>query len=351
MESDGDRYRTLSAIDGGKIVESQWKIAHPKNVGKSNETTGEEQAALEIASKYTDQTNAGGYSVSPMTNGQQEYFEPMLAEKFEKYSKTLKFPYWTQPKLDGVRCTISSYGTKSRNGKPFVTVPHIELALASILAQYPDMVIDGELYNHDLKDNFEKIISLVRKSKPTSDDLIESSASVQFHVYDVYFKSSPDMIFSERIGAMHNILSGIPFIHIVPTQIVSNITELDEYYGDYLEDGYEGQMVRVDAEYQQKRSKYLLKRKEFEDGEFKIVRLEEGEGNWAGAVKRVYFMLEDGECQKAGIRGSYPVLKKMLEEAEQYVNGECTIRYQNKTSDGKLRFPVAVMIFKENRDL
>ena len=43
---------------------------------------------------------------------------------------------------------------------------HILDELQPFFNKYPDVVLDGELYNHDLKDNFEKIISLVRKQKP-----------------------------------------------------------------------------------------------------------------------------------------------------------------------------------------
>ena len=46
------------------------------------------------------------------------------------------------------------------------------------------MILDGELYNHDLRDNFEKIISLVRKQKPTDSDRLDSKELVQFHCYD-----------------------------------------------------------------------------------------------------------------------------------------------------------------------
>ena len=353
METEGANYRTHSGINDGKIVTSGWKTAKPKNVGKANATTAEEQAELEVASKYEDQLTAGGYheTIEVAEGGNVTYFEPMLAEKYEKYGDKIEFPVWSQPKLDGVRCTISSFGTKSRNGKPFVTVPHIEEALSGFFSSFPDTVIDGELYNHDLRDNFEKIISLVRKTKPTAEDLIESKDSVEFHVYDIYSPSIPNAPFSARYAQIVAYLSSIPYIKIVQTDQPVNQEALDNLYGSYMENGYEGQMIRLDNEYQQKRSKYLLKRKEFQDKEFKINRLEEGEGNWAGAVKRVYFTLEDGEEQKAGIRGSHPFLAKMLEEADEYIGGDVTVRFQNRTTDGKLRFPVAIALYKGKRDI
>ena len=53
-----------------------------------------------------------------------------------------------------------------------------------------------------------------------------------------------------------------------------------------LEAGYEGQMIRKDAPYECKRSKNLLKRKEFITEEFKVVKVVEGQGAWTGYVKR-----------------------------------------------------------------
>jgi DNA ligase-1 len=118
----------------------------------------------------------------------------------------------------------------------------------------------------------------------------------------------------------------------------------------YLEMGYEGQMLRVpDSLYEGKRSKNLIKHKEFEDDEFEIVSIEEGKGNWAGAAKRIEIRLKDGTTQFAGVRGSFDFLKDLLYNDHGYTS--VTVRYQNKTDDGKLRFPVVVAFWKGKRDL
>jgi len=108
-----------------------------------------------------------------------------------------------QPKLDGVRCVIqaesdfpgqeslASFTVKaySRTGKEWKNIQHILDELLPFFKKHPDVVLDGELYNHDLKDDFEKIISLVRKQKPTLVDAHEARLLTQFHCYDMY---SPD---------------------------------------------------------------------------------------------------------------------------------------------------------------
>ena len=91
---------------------------------------------------------------------------------------------------------------KSRQGKPIDTVVHILEELKPFFAENPNAVLDGELYNHDYKNDFNKIISLVRKMKPVRSDkdtdktfakkeekfadaLIEAKAKIEYWIYDV----------------------------------------------------------------------------------------------------------------------------------------------------------------------
>ena len=54
----------------------------------------------------------------------------------------------------------------SRNDKEWKNINHILEELKPFFQKYPNVVLDGELYNHDFKDDFESIISMVRKTKP-----------------------------------------------------------------------------------------------------------------------------------------------------------------------------------------
>jgi DNA ligase-1 len=357
METDDiGQYCTHSGVQGGKIVTSKWKQAKPKNVGKANATTAEQQAELEVKSKYTEQLEQGGYfrSVEKAWENPMTFFEPMLAHKWEDHKAKTQFPVWSQPKLDGIRCIITKDGMKSRNGKPILAAPHIMKSLQAIFELCPTLVFDGELYNHELRNDFEKIVSLVRKVKPEEVDIQEAANLVEYHIYDIYDLQPnwDDVGFSARNYRINSIFADYiddTRIKHVRTTRVENQEELDALYGEYLEDGYEGQMIRTNGPYEQKRSKTLLKRKEFEDKEFPIERLEEGEGNWAGAIKRAYIRLEDDRVQKSGVKGSFKYLAEVLEEADEYTFA--TIRFQNRTADGFLRFPVAVALWKGKRDL
>jgi DNA ligase-1 len=115
--------------------------------------------------------------------------KPMLAYKVGTKEIDYSNKVYMQPKLDGVRCVIQLNDkgeviAYSRTGKPWLNINHILSNLKPLFSSQPDVILDGELYNHDLRDNFEKIISLVRKQKPTNEDRLESKELVQFHCYD-----------------------------------------------------------------------------------------------------------------------------------------------------------------------
>ena len=76
-------------------------------------------------------------------------------------------------------------------------------------------------------------------------------------------------------------------------------------------------------------------------------------GNWSSYAKSITIRLPDGSTQSAGMRGNQEFARQLLENRDEYLNNgsQATIRYQNKTSDNKLRFPVCVALWKNGRDL
>ena len=100
---------------------------------------------------------------------------------------------YTQPKLDGIRCLVNKHGMNSRSGKPINSCPHIFEALEQFVKDYPNITLDGELYNHELKSDFQKIVSLVRKVKCRPEEIAESAELVEYHIYDMFDADNPDM--------------------------------------------------------------------------------------------------------------------------------------------------------------
>jgi DNA ligase-1 len=339
LERQGAEYRTVSGVQNGQAVTSEWKSAEAKGIGKAHRDA-ETQAQMEITSIYKKRLE-NDYHESIHTIDQPIRFNPMLAAKYEGWVGAC----YSQPKLDGIRCIANSRGLWSRNGKPILGAPHIYDALVEFFQEYPDAILDGELYNHQLKDNFNQIVSCVKKQKPTPEELKLSAELVEYHVYDL---PSSEGVFGTRYSWLFDNLPsndqlGLEFntcIELVGTIRHHTELDLDETYALFLENGYEGQMVRLDVPYENKRTKALLKRKEFIDEEFPLVSINEGIGNWGGVAKSVTCSLPNGDTFNAGIKGNWEAGKELLGKDAEF--SKVTVRYQNLTPDGIPRFGIAV---------
>lgn len=345
MEINGNKYRTVTGLQGGQKVVSAWTTCAGKNLGKKNATSPEEQALLEAMAKRKKKLEKEyKEDISQVDN--IDYPEPMSAHTYKKGS--FKGPAYIQYKFDGVRSKGTASGLFSRYGKPFVACPHITDVLAPVFAEYPDLVLDGELYNHSLKDDFDELISCIKQPKPTQADFDKSKGIVQYHVYDIMDTTRN---FSERYKELEDIVTKInnPIIQLAPTYLVNTEEELDEYYVKFLEEGYEGQMIRQDAPYEHKRTNNLLKRKEFIDDEFELVDITEGKGNRAGMAGKVWIKLHQPTTEgvttcEANPKGGNAFYKRLLAEKDSIIGKMCTIRFQNYTPKNSLRFPRMISI-------
>ena len=332
--------RTISGLVDGQKLTSEWNLTEAKNVGRSNATTAKTQAEFEAQAEWTKNVDKE-YFVDVNAIDSYTAFKPMLAHDFTKTPVTSGI---TQPKLDGIRMVVNTRGLYSRSNKEIVAVPHIAEALADFIKDHPTVTLDGELYNHELKDNFQKITSLVRKTVNLgADELAESKELVQYHIYDMFDSANPDMTFMQRYNwiqkNVHLVNKKAVGIHLVPVAICETSEEIDVMYGEYTQAGYEGQMIRQDAVYENKRSKGLLKRKEFITEEYEVVEVHEGQGNWAGYAKRLTLKMPDGTTFSSGIRGSQAKLKELLENPN---IDWATCRYFELSNDGVPRFPVTI---------
>jgi len=335
-------YRTVAGIQGGKMVTSEWKLTEGKNIGKVNETTPGEQASKEAIAKW-EKKEEKEYFEDITKIDTYTKFKPMLAHD---YTKRPQSSGYSQPKLDGIRCIATSTGLWTRAGKEITTCDHIKLQLKQIFRNDENLVLDGELYNHELKADFNKITSLVRKVKPSPEEIVECMEKVEYHIYDSYTPSHPFPFINRWMHVKESMTrewietDNSDSIRIVPTKLCNTQEELDELYARYIEQGYEGQMVRNNEPYEFKRSKHLLKRKEFITEEFDVVEVKEGQGNWAGYAKHFELELGDGRTFGSGVRGNQETLKELLHQTEQPTWVTC--RYFEKTPDGIPRFPVVI---------
>jgi len=336
--------RTISGLQDGKKVTSEWYITEAKNVGRANSTTNITQAKAEAQAEW-DKRIEKEYFEDIDAIDSYTAFKPMLAHDF---TKTPVESGYTQPKLDGIRMVVNSRGLYSRSNKKIVAVPHIAEQLKYFIKQFPTVTLDGELYNHELKDNFQKITSLVRKTVNLgADELAESAELVQYHVYDMFDSANPDMTFTQRAKWISENVSGNNIV-LVKYDEANTSADIDKLYGEYTTAGYEGQMIRQDTAYEFKRTKNLLKRKEFITEEYKVVEIQEGNGNWAGYAKRFILELADGTQFSSGVRGSQDKLAQLLNDKDTINWATC--RYFELSNDGVPRFPVVIDYGSGERD-
>ncbi len=337
---DGKTFYTKEGIKDGTISVSKPTICEGKNEGKANETTGEQQALKEAASKHKKKLDEG-YCENEADIGIAKFFEPMLAHKWPDYKDETKYPVFSQPKLDGMRCIVNKAGMWSRKGKPVVSAPHIRKLLQPLFDANPDLVFDGELYNHDLKHNFNKLISLAKKTKPTAEDLVASEKGLEYWVYD-YINPVGNGAFNHRfadgLAAVKSLRLKCGKIRWVYTNLVQNEAKLDELFEKYIDHGFEGQMIRTDTDYENKRTKALLKRKDFIDEEYELTDLEEGDGNRVGLATTAYFKMKDGKTFKAGVIGGNAYTADLLKNKKKVIGKMATVCYFNLTPDGVPRF-------------
>jgi ATP-dependent DNA ligase len=243
---------------------------------------------------------------------------------------------------------VQESGTTSRNGKDLVSAPHIHEALKPLFEKYPDLVFDGELYAHKSEGiDFNKIISCVRKTKPTQADLEESKQNIQYWIYDL-----PSQVgsFEERFKVLCNL--DLPdCCVIVWTEPVHTMERLMTIYGDLMDDGYEGQIIRIlDSEYENKRSKSLLKHKTFFDQEFTILGVEEGKGKLKDKAGTMIFATENGDRFHSSINGDHSYLGELWLNRDKLIGLTATVKYFELTStDNPVpRFPKVINIDRES---
>jgi len=267
--------------------------------------------------------------------------KPMLAypvsDKPIDYSKNV----FMQPKLDGVRCVIQyengNVVAYSRTGKEWKNIDHILFNLKPWFALNPDVILDGELYNHDLRDNFEKIISLVRKTKPTDEDRLESSEMTQFHCYDIIDET---MTFAMRNEFIKQAIPRNHCIHHVKTQVVSTESFSNIVHQQNLDAGYEGSIVRLNDVYKCGRSWSLRKFKDFHDAEATLTSWVEGKGKRKGTIGK--FMAVDADGNEFGmpVMDKFKYLQDNFEEMKTWVGCIATFTYFERTKAGSYRHPL-----------
>lgn len=261
------------------------------------------------------------------------FVKPMLARKF---CEKLPERFFIQNKLDGVRAIATADGLWSRSGRRITSCPHIERELKEIFDANSDLILDGELYHHDLRSDLISIISAVNRQAACNRNHIPP---IQFHIFDIPSLVTP---FSHRTSTLDRITAAVrrpqSIVQVVETIAGSSRHELDCQLKTALSNGYEGVMIRTDTPYVHGRSDNLLKLKPFDDDEFEVVGFDEVRGNLSGFAQRAILRLSDGRTFKAALKCSRSFAGALLKVGCR----SATVRYFGLTPNGIPRSPVAV---------
>lgn len=357
IEVDGDKYRTTSGQQGGNQIVHDWTTCTGKNIGRANETSPSHQAKLEATSKHNKQLEKGHYVEDINDLDKETYFKVMLAKSYDKRKDKMSFnKALLQAKLDGIRFITRNGVGHSRNGKPMGGASFIVEAMQHLFEAYPDLITDGELYNHEYKDDFGALVSLIKRdaSKITPEKQENIEANLQYHIYDVPcvngLKSDAD--YCDRYNSFWAIIDKeFPelksILHKVPYKYISTHQAIEDGWKAYVADGYEGAIIRYNTKYENKRTWNLLKVKKFLDDEFEIVEVLEGRGKKAGTAGSMTMKLPNGELFNTNIKGGYSVYDEIWKERDALVGKTATIRFFEYTEYGVPRFPYATKINRE----
>ena len=268
--------------------------------------------------------------------------KPMLAYPVNGKPVNYEDKIFVQPKLDGVRCTIQYDAgvvtAWSRTGKEWKNIEHIKLNLYRFFDKFPDVILDGELYNHDLRDDFNKIISLVRKTKPTAEDRLDALNLTQFHCYDIIDETLP---FDQRCEFISQSLMLMgSSIHTVDTIMVFDEEDAQSVHKSNLKKGYEGSILRTNDKYACKRSHNLRKFKDFHDAEANITGWVEGKGKRIGTIGKFTAIDVDENEFGMPVMGKFKDLQDNFEEMKTWVGEVATFTYFERTKANSYRHPL-----------
>ena len=349
-----DNFYTIITSHG---EENGKKIYHEKDImeGKVKRSVLE-QAIQDAKRKWENKKEKELYAEVLTNNLKSIIVRPMLSNTFsfdlyttKNRSFKISFPTYIQRKYDGIRCISylkdDNVIIESRKGIPFQNFLLLKDELKSILSKLPpNFYLDGELYTNSL--DFETISGLIRlhEKKITEND-IQLINKIEYHLYDFVDLNKKELKYKERLNILNNLINesnlSLSKCKKVDTFLANELNDVKKYHDDFVNEGYEGIMIRdMDGIYEiNKRSKYLQKFKEFMEEEFKIIGFHEGTGDEKGSV--IWDCItKDGKFFAVRPKGTFESRKKLFDEGNNHIGKLLTVIFQEYSADNIPRFPV-----------
>ena len=287
-------YSVIVTLYGyNRLIETRRQVNFGKNLNKSNMTTHFTQAIAEAKSKWTKKRDIEQFYTEKSIQEKVEDLDikkseklnvkkqenplPMLAQDYKKQKNKVIYPCFVQSKLDGFRCIYNTTTGQitTRQGKEYNIVKESGKLYEELQKLPKGLILDGELYTN--KVNFETL-GVLRKTKKLTKEELVNLQKIEYHIYDIIntedtFEHRNKNIQNLNLLSLGQKKSTYEKLVYVPTHQVNNENEIKEYHTKFLEQGYEGTMIRNKLSLYKikQRSSDLLKYKDIEDAEFKII--------------------------------------------------------------------------------
>lgn len=333
----GTVFVSFGQLDGK--MQEKFTLCKPKNVGKKNETTSEQQATLEALSKHAKKVK-DGYVFTE--DGEQVVFLPQKVKAYVGNEHKINFPAYSTPKLNGINGTYwllpdGSLKLTSRGGDEYPAIPHLESNIKKVMEMLDTDCLNGELYIHG--QHLQDITSAVKKPK-------ELSKSLEFHVFELPNYGATyhqrNIIMKRAISLNSNFFEdencNVPLI--VGTK-VDSAEDIEKEYEICMRLGLEGTVIyNAVSEYKfNERSSSVYKYKKTLDAEYNIVDCEVDKNGHPV----FHCVTSSGAVFKVKPKGTDADRKQMVRDFESvFLNRWYKIEYETLSKDGKPLKPVGI---------
>lgn len=332
---DGPVFTCTYGQFGGKL-QSQSTTCTPRNIGRSNETSPEQQAQLEADALIAKKLKSG-YSYDQ--SGPTTVKLPMKIKSYQDQLNNVKFPCFSTPKLNGVNAIFKrvdgAITIYSRGGEVYPPIPHIEQYIGEIMDELPSNELNGELYIHG--EHLQDIQSAVKKPKELSKRLEFAIFDVPDSIEDYQYRRAMLTSLEQTLERLeHPSLQHISFL----TGVICNSHEdIESHYNQCMAANLEGTVIKnSDGLYQHNvRSSDQFKYKKVQSKEFLITSFELDKNNLP-----VFILKVDEQFFKAKPKGTKEYWVSI--NPNDFMSQWATIEFETYSKDGIPLKPIFVSL-------
>lgn len=266
-------------------------------------------------------------SINKVFPGLIPTFDVMLAQKVV-WSR-VRYPCWSDIKLDGVRCLVTHAGIFTRSGREIIGCDHI-FEQCNVHGISPGVAIDGELMVKGL--GFDAGSGKIRSHADTPDAV--------FYFFDVaYLDGRPQLPYADRIASLHRNLTRLPNLFPCPRRYVESEEQAREHYYQARKEGHEGTILKpLDYTYEAKRSYSWMKVKPKIEEDLECVGFYEGEGRFEGTLGGIIVDFGGVEVRVGG-GFSDQERDEIWDNQDKYLHETAEVYGQERTAAGSIRHP------------